>query len=91
MRQPPCDTGGVNRFTTPLVASFILTGYDYAFDPIVTTVLGRASYRSPSGYFGVPLIRRRIPYESSDTLSGAEKARHVARLSPGPVTGQLRG
>lgn len=55
VRQHPCDTGGFNRFTTPLVASFILTGYDFTFDPIVTTVLGRASYRSPSGYFGVPL------------------------------------
>jgi putative membrane protein len=55
VRQHPCDAGGLNRFTTPLVASFILTAYDYTFDPIVSTVLGGVTYRSPSGYFGVPL------------------------------------
>ncbi|WPB82538.1 carotenoid biosynthesis protein [Archangium violaceum] len=55
VRQHPCDAGGFNRFTTPLVASFILTAYDYAYDPIGSTVLGMWSYRYPSGYFGVPL------------------------------------
>lgn len=55
VRQHPCDTGGFNCFTTPLVASFILTGYDYTVDPIVSTVLGKVSYGFPSGYFGVPL------------------------------------
>jgi uncharacterized membrane protein len=55
VRQHPCDAGGLNRFTTPVVASFILTAYDYAYDPIGSTVLGMWSYHRPSGYFGVPL------------------------------------
>ncbi|MFY0567120.1 carotenoid biosynthesis protein [Archangium lansingense] len=55
VRQHPSASGGFNRFTTPLVASFILTAYDYAYDPIGSTVLGMWSYRYPSGYFGVPL------------------------------------
>ncbi|PTL75604.1 carotenoid biosynthesis protein [Vitiosangium sp. GDMCC 1.1324] len=55
VRQHPCDAGGVNRFTTPLVASFILAAQDLPFDPIGSTVLGIWTFRSPSGYFGVPL------------------------------------
>lgn len=55
VRERPGDAGGLNRFTTPVVASLILAGYDFAYDPIGGTVLGMWTYRSPSGQFGVPL------------------------------------
>ncbi len=55
------DAGGsgpaaLRRFATPVVASFILAGYDYPYDPIGSAVLHMWSYRNPSGQFGVPLI-----------------------------------
>ncbi len=39
----------------PLVAAFILGGFDYPFDPINSTVHGMWSFRDPGGQFGVPL------------------------------------
>jgi putative membrane protein len=54
-REHPTDAGGINAFTTPLIASFILAGYDFAYDPIGSTVLDLFTYRSPSGLFGVSL------------------------------------
>ncbi|WP_153345385.1 carotenoid biosynthesis protein [Nocardia aurantia] len=44
-----------DRFTTPLVAAFVLGGYDFVLDPVAGTVRGLYSYASPSGQFGVPL------------------------------------
>ena len=55
VRVRPHDATGVNRFTTPIVAAFILAGYDFSYDPIGSTVLHMWTYRNPSGYFGVPL------------------------------------
>jgi uncharacterized membrane protein len=54
-RERPTDAGGVNSFTTPIIASFVLAGYDFAYDPIGSTVLDLYTYRSPSGLFGVSL------------------------------------
>ncbi len=51
----PHPSLAANRFITPLVAAFIITGYDFTYDPIGATVLHMWTYRSPSGYFGVPL------------------------------------
>jgi putative membrane protein len=45
VRQHPCDTGGLNRFTTPLVASFILTGYHYSVSRLK---MARECHISPS-------------------------------------------
>jgi putative membrane protein len=54
-RRHPSDAGGVNSFVTPVVASFVLAGYDLAYDPIGSTVLDQYTYRYPSGLSGVPL------------------------------------
>ncbi len=54
-RDDPSNAGGLTRFTTPIVASFILAGYDYPYDPIGSAVLNMYAYRHPSGQFGVPL------------------------------------
>lgn len=55
VRDQPAQTGGADRFTTPLVATFILAGYDLCFDSIGSTALGLWTWRDPSGLFGVPL------------------------------------
>lgn len=55
VRSEPNDGGGSHRFMTPIVAALILMGYDFAYDPIGSTVRGMWTYRDPSGYFGVPL------------------------------------
>lgn len=54
-RDAPSNPGGQNRFTTPLIASFILAGYDFSYDAIGSTVLNMWTYRDPGGHFGVPL------------------------------------
>jgi len=54
-RRHPDDAGGINRFVTPVAAAFIITGYDFSYDPIGSTVLQMWTYRFPGGYFGVPL------------------------------------
>jgi putative membrane protein len=56
VRDVPGDAGGIYRFTTPVVASFILAGFDYPYDPIGSAVLNMYAYRYPSGQFGVPLV-----------------------------------
>jgi uncharacterized membrane protein len=55
VRNHPSDAGGLNTLLTPMVATFVLAGYDYAYDPIGATVLGMWTYLHPSGTFGVPL------------------------------------
>jgi putative membrane protein len=55
VRDDPTNAGPRHRFTTPLVATFILAGYDLAFDPIGASVLDLYTYRHPSGLNGVPL------------------------------------
>lgn len=55
VREHPNNSFGLNRFSTPIVATFILAGYDFAFDPIGATVLKLWTYHRPSGDFGVPL------------------------------------
>jgi uncharacterized membrane protein len=54
-RDNPSNGSGLQRFTTPIVASFVLAGFDYPYDPIGSAVLKMFSYRFPSGQFGVPL------------------------------------
>jgi putative membrane protein len=55
VRDAPSTGSRLQRFTTPIVASFILAGFDYPYDPIGSAVLKTFSYRHPSGQFGVPL------------------------------------
>jgi putative membrane protein len=55
VRAAPERIGRAELWTTPLAGTFILAGYDLAYDPIGSTVLGLWTYRFPSGYFGVPL------------------------------------
>ena len=55
IRDHPNHAFSFNRFTTPILATFILAGYDFAYDPIGATVLKTWTYQHPSGYFGVPL------------------------------------
>jgi putative membrane protein len=55
VRDDPRNGGPRYRFTTPLVATFILAGYDLAYDPIGASVLDLWTYRHPSGLNGVPL------------------------------------
>lgn len=55
VRREPHDGTGAHLFMTPIVAALILMGYDFAYDPIGSTVRGMWTYRDPSGYFGVPL------------------------------------
>ncbi|WP_019926616.1 carotenoid biosynthesis protein [Nocardia sp. BMG111209] len=43
------------RYLVPLVAAFIVGGYDFVLDPVAGTVRNLYSYDSPSGLFGVPL------------------------------------
>lgn len=47
--------GGAERFTTPLVATFILGGYDLVYDPVGATAHNWYSYDHPTGALGVPL------------------------------------
>ncbi|OJZ70318.1 hypothetical protein BRW65_20335 [Mycobacterium paraffinicum] len=47
--------GGAERFTTPVVATFILGGYDLVYDPIGATAHDWYSYHHPTGALGVPL------------------------------------
>ena len=55
MRDRPTGLARIYTFTTPIAATFILAGYDLAYDAIGSTVLGHWVYRHPGGYFGVPL------------------------------------
>jgi uncharacterized membrane protein len=55
VRSDPSDVTRLGMFATPIIASFILTGYDLAFDPIGSTVLQMWTFHRPSGQFGVPL------------------------------------
>lgn len=45
----------LQRVTVPLVATFVLAGWDLHYDAISSTLDGRSSYGSPSGFMGVPL------------------------------------
>lgn len=55
VRGGPSRPVGAERFTTPLVATMILTGWDFTFDMIFATVDGQYTYRDPGGFFGVPV------------------------------------
>lgn len=46
---------GAERFTTPVVATFILGGYDLVYDPVGATAHSWYSYDQPTGALGVPL------------------------------------
>jgi putative membrane protein len=46
---------GAERFTTPIVATFILGGYDLVNDPVGATAHDWYSYDHPTGALGVPL------------------------------------
>lgn len=41
---------------SPIIATFIFTGYDYPWDAIGANLLHTHAYRTPSGLFGVPLL-----------------------------------
>ena len=43
------------RFLVPLCGGFILAGYDYPIDPIMSSVAGLWTFAEPRGQFGVPL------------------------------------
>lgn len=45
----------LGRFTVPIVAAFILAGFDLPFDPIGATAQQGWTFAHPSGQFGVPL------------------------------------
>lgn len=47
--------GSLFPLAAPVIASFVLAGYDYPWDAIGASVMHTHSYRSPSGLFGVPL------------------------------------
>lgn len=49
------SSGPFDRLTMPIVAAFVLAGYDFVVDPINATALHLYSYRHPGGTFGVPL------------------------------------
>ncbi|SOX51823.1 carotenoid biosynthesis protein [Mycobacterium ahvazicum] len=56
IRAEPAVAGvGAERFTTPLVATFILGGYDLVYDPVGATAHDWYSYDHPTGALGVPL------------------------------------
>ncbi|MCK9900205.1 hypothetical protein CC117_13875 [Parafrankia colletiae] len=44
-----------HRVVTPVVAAFILAGWDFGYDAIGSTVRDLYTYRDPSGFMGVPL------------------------------------
>jgi uncharacterized membrane protein len=52
---PAVAGGGADRYTTPLVATFILGGYDLVYDPVGATAHEWYSYEHPTGALGVPL------------------------------------
>jgi len=54
-RDQPSEASGAARFTTPLIAAFVLTFFDFPLDPTGATVQGLWTFRHPGGYFGVPL------------------------------------
>lgn len=56
VRNDPADDDPLARFGTPLVAAFVLAGWDYAFDAIGAVVAHTHTYRYPSGLMGVPLV-----------------------------------
>lgn len=55
VRADPRQSQGADLWTTPIVAAFIMTGFDLAFDPIGHTVQHSWTFRYPGGLFGVPL------------------------------------
>ena len=56
VRNDPADDSGLARFGTPLVATFVLAGWDYAFDATGAVVAHTHTYTHPSGLMGVPLV-----------------------------------
>ncbi|OBH59030.1 hypothetical protein A5686_02520 [Mycobacterium sp. E2479] len=52
---PGVAVGKAERFTTPIVATFILGGYDLVYDPLGATAHDWYSYDHPTGALGVPL------------------------------------
>ncbi|MCV7409886.1 hypothetical protein AWC05_23515 [Mycobacterium florentinum] len=52
---PATALGGAERFTTPIVATFILGGYDLAYDAVGATAHSWYSYDQPTGALGVPV------------------------------------
>lgn len=55
VRHDPRRAVGSERFTTPIIGTFVLAGFDFTYDAIFSTVNGMYSYRSPGGFFGVPV------------------------------------
>ncbi|EFC83772.1 hypothetical protein FrEUN1fDRAFT_3132 [Parafrankia sp. EUN1f] len=55
VRAVPARSTGAERFTTPLVAAVVLTGWDFTFDAVFATVNSQYDYRHPGGFYGVPI------------------------------------
>ncbi len=55
VRRDPSRSQGSDIWTTPIIGAFIMTGMDFAFDPIGHTVRHQWTFAHPSGQFGVPL------------------------------------
>lgn len=51
----PWRKGGRARLVTPLVAGFVLAGFDYPIDPILSTINRLWTFEDPRGQFGVPV------------------------------------
>ena len=49
------DTDSVSRFSTPIVAMFIVTGWDACIDPIGGTIARNWVWETGGGYYGVPI------------------------------------
>jgi uncharacterized membrane protein len=49
------NLGRFNLFIVPLVASFVLTAWNFCFDPTLSTVRGWWVWEQGGDYFGVPL------------------------------------
>ncbi|ORV40228.1 hypothetical protein AWC00_16205 [Mycobacterium conspicuum] len=83
---PGVAVGGAERFTTPLVATFILGGYDLVFDPIGATAHDWYSYDHPTGALGVPLTNF-LGWLLTGWLIFQLVALVEARFPAGPATG----
>lgn len=51
----PTRLSGMARCATPIIAAFVLAGFDFPIDPILSTVFGLWTFQYPGGQFGVPI------------------------------------
>nr|WP_230205016.1 carotenoid biosynthesis protein [Parafrankia elaeagni] len=75
-RAGPQAGSRAHRVVTPVVAPFVLAGWDFGYDAIGSTVRDLYTYRDPSGFMGVPLGAERIPVAA--TTNGATNSSPAA-------------